>query len=129
MQIIPQTLHTWDTELSADSVEWCPNKGYENILAVGTYQVEKSDDSETFSSSQRSGKITLHKIDNDLILLQTLNVAAVLDMKWAPEINDNISDTEIVPKLAVVDAKGMILSCAFDLIRKTEILTHNKCLF
>ena len=116
MQIIPQTLHTWDTELSADSVEWCPNKGYENILAVGTYQVEKSDDSETFSSSQRSGKITLHKIDNDLILLQTLNVAAVLDMKWAPEIINNSDDTEITPKLAVVDAKGMIISCIFDFI-------------
>ncbi len=31
-----------DTEFSADSVEWCPVKGIRNVVAVGTYQVEKN---------------------------------------------------------------------------------------
>ena len=57
--MIPNTIHTWDTELSADSVEWCPFDGYENILAVGTYHLQKSDDSEVFSASQRHGRISL----------------------------------------------------------------------
>ena len=104
----PQTIHTWDTELSADSVEWCPNNGYENILAVGTYQVEKSEDSEIFSGNQRSGRITIHKVDKELVILQTLNVAAVLDMKWAPISTHENDFSEITPRLAVVDAKGMM---------------------
>jgi hypothetical protein len=34
-----KTTFTFDTELSADSVEWCPIPGYTDLLAVGTYQV------------------------------------------------------------------------------------------
>jgi hypothetical protein len=33
------TAFSFDTELSADSVEWCPIKGHTDVLAVGTYQV------------------------------------------------------------------------------------------
>ena len=106
--MIPKTIHTWDTELSADSVEWCPNIGYESILAVGTYQVQKSEESETFSGSQRSGRITIHKVDEQQIRLQTLNVAAVLDMKWAPASTHKDDPSDITPRLAVVDAKGRI---------------------
>ena len=29
-----------DTVLTADSVEWCPHSGFEQILACGTYQLE-----------------------------------------------------------------------------------------
>ena len=108
--MIPKTIHVWDTELSADSVEWCPNDGYENLFAVGTYQVEKDVDSETFSSSQRSGKISLHRIDDKLSLLETLDVAAVLDMKWAPCIKNGTSILpQLTPRLAVVDAKGTLM--------------------
>ena len=106
--MIPKTIHVWDTELSADSVEWCPNDGYEYLFAVGTYQVDKNEDSEAFSGSQRSGKISLHKIDDELSLLQTLDVAAVLDMKWAPCLkNDTSILPQLTPRLAVVDAKGI----------------------
>ena len=34
-----ETLLTWDTEYSADSVEWCPLESLSNYLAIGTYQV------------------------------------------------------------------------------------------
>ena len=30
-----------DTTLTADSVEWCPLEGLEQLLACGTYQLEK----------------------------------------------------------------------------------------
>ena len=105
--MLAKTVHTWDTELSADSVEWCPCDGYENILAVGTYQVQNSGDSDVFSSNQRHGRISLHSVDDSLTLLQTLNVAAVLDMKWSPQCKTSSSSSENIPKLAVVDAKGL----------------------
>ena len=110
--MIPTTIHTWDTELSADSVEWCPSDGYENILAVGTYQVQNSGELESFSASQRSGTITLHQQSQEkLEHLQNLKGSAVLDMKWAPPqntFNSDSSPNKDIPKLAVVDAKGWI---------------------
>ena len=33
------TTFSFDTELSADSVEWCPLQGLSDLLVVGTYQV------------------------------------------------------------------------------------------
>jgi hypothetical protein len=58
--MICKTQFTFDTKLSADSVEWCPRAGFEDYLAVGTYQVEKSN-KEVFGDSQRSGRIYLFK--------------------------------------------------------------------
>ncbi|KZC11805.1 PREDICTED: diphthine methyltransferase [Dufourea novaeangliae] len=80
------TLDTFDTEFSADSVEWCPSNFFKNIFVCGTYQLMK--DNETTldtSKSTRLGRIYMFKIiDNGcLALLQRLEVAAVLDMKWA----------------------------------------------
>ena len=104
------TIHTWDSELSADSVEWCPCDGYENLLTVGTYQVQKSESSEVFPSDQRHGRITLHSVNEGHVLLQTLNVAAVLDMKWSPQpLCSNNDLSENIPVLAVVDAQGLLL--------------------
>ena len=37
-----KTTFTFDTELSADSVEWCPIPEFSDLLAVGTYQVTNS---------------------------------------------------------------------------------------
>lgn len=38
----PRTLHVFDTELSADTVEWCPEPAHSNILVCGTYQLAAS---------------------------------------------------------------------------------------
>ncbi|XP_008545062.1 diphthine methyltransferase [Microplitis demolitor] len=84
-----KTLETFDTEFSADSVEWCPIKGFKDLFVCGTYQLfpeESSDSSVTKSSGQkRLGRIFLFKIraPGKLKLLQQLEVPAVLDMKWA----------------------------------------------
>ena len=58
-----QTIFTFDTKLSADSVEWCPHSGCENLLALGTYQVDKKDN-ESFDDSQRHGRLYLIKEEN-----------------------------------------------------------------
>jgi diphthamide biosynthesis protein 7 len=35
-----RVLHQWDTEYSADAVEWCPIEGYRHVLICGTYQLD-----------------------------------------------------------------------------------------
>lgn len=36
-----RNLQVFDTELSADTVEWCPVPTSNNILVCGTYQLQK----------------------------------------------------------------------------------------
>lgn len=74
-----ETLHTFDTEYSADSVEW--NDG--GIFAVGTYQLEERD--ENSSKSKRKGRIYLFEFNAEecgLEKLQQLETDAILDQKW-----------------------------------------------
>lgn len=37
-----KTLQVVDTEYSADSIEWCPHDGYQDVLLCGTYQLDQS---------------------------------------------------------------------------------------
>jgi len=99
-----QTLHIWDTEYSADSVEWCPISPYQNIFVCGTYQLattenteeekresegsiknlEISEGSAICNRYKRKGRLYLFGIESlkGLCLLQTLEMPAVLDCKW-----------------------------------------------
>ena len=61
--MLAKTLFSYDTKLSADSVEWCPHSGSEDILAVGTYQVNKSEN-DKFDDTQRYGRLYLFKCQN-----------------------------------------------------------------
>ena len=56
-----RTIYSWDSELSADSVEFCPIEGHRDIVVVGTYSVSASD-ADTFSPSQRRGRIYLMEL-------------------------------------------------------------------
>lgn len=60
-----ETLVTWDTEYSADTVEWCPISPCQNILAVGTYQVDKSEEKE-FSPGKENFVIWAKKIQSEV---------------------------------------------------------------
>lgn len=74
-----ETLHTFDTEYSADSVEF--NEG--GIFAVGTYQLEERDEGTV--KSKRKGRIYLFEFnDNNSSLekLQQIETEAILDQKW-----------------------------------------------
>jgi len=111
-----KTFYSWDSELSADSVEFCPTPGYQELLTIGTYFVSQSE-AENFSPSQRKGRIYLLELvggdDSDsqaevgdrtgLEVRQSLEVDAVLDMKWSCS-----TATGGQPLLAVADAKGTV---------------------
>lgn len=77
-----ETLHTFDTIYSADSVEW--HNGDDNLFAVGTYQLELED--ETVSANNtRIGRIYLFHYDDENDLLKEchrIETDAVLDQKW-----------------------------------------------
>lgn len=79
-----EVLHEFETEFSADSVEWCHQDSFKNCFAVGTYQLEEknADDS---SRNTRKGKIYLFEYDeadNKLTKLQEISTDAILDQKW-----------------------------------------------
>ncbi|CAB0032241.1 unnamed protein product [Trichogramma brassicae] len=79
-----KTLQTFDTELSADSVEWCPHENFADIMVCGTYELKVED--EGGSKRERIGRIYLMKLNEQrsgLDVLQTIEVSAVLDMKWS----------------------------------------------
>ncbi|XP_076293228.1 diphthine methyltransferase [Lasioglossum baleicum] len=79
-------LDSFDTELSADSVEWCPSDSHKNIFVCGTYQLIKDNELKVdIAKTKRFGRIYMFKVDGEghLTLLQKLEVPAVLDMKWA----------------------------------------------
>ncbi|XP_067015071.2 diphthine methyltransferase [Anabrus simplex] len=111
-----ETLHTWDTEYSADSVEWCPVQPYHHIFVCGTYQLSQESELQENSSSsdvrtgeetvsrkiQKFGRLYLFCIDSsaNLVHLQTLETPAILDTKWCHrKINDRVL-------LGVANAKG-----------------------
>lgn len=103
MPSVISTLQTYDTEYSADSVEWCPHKPYQHLFVCGTYQLDQGE-SLTSSSSQtiRKGRILLFSYDveqNFLIPKQTIETSAILDQKWHP----------LAPNVAIVNASGEVL--------------------
>lgn len=61
-----RTLAKWDTEFSADSVEWCPIAPYQHIFVCGTYQLMEGSDQLT---SSRLGRLhLLSLVDTDKVL-------------------------------------------------------------
>lgn len=106
-----KTLVSWDTELCADSVEWCPFDAFEHVFVCGTYQLEEreneltEEDGQVQHSPLRHGRLYLmNLVQSDQIIkrIQTLEVSAVLDCKWAPQLILN----EIL--LAVAGANGQM---------------------
>uniref|UniRef100_A0A182JQF1 methylated diphthine methylhydrolase n=1 Tax=Anopheles christyi TaxID=43041 RepID=A0A182JQF1_9DIPT len=91
-----ETIATYDTEQPADSIEWCPHGGWEDIFVCGTYQHERDEEP---SSANRKGRILLHRFgapdadttDDSLTLLQTIERSAVLDQKWNPRVNNQLA--------------------------------------
>ncbi|PSN46313.1 Diphthine methyltransferase [Blattella germanica] len=98
-----ETLETWDTEYSADSVEWCPISPFERLFVCGTYQISQEDSSQN-GSYMRLGRLYLLEVDSKkkLRCLQTFDTPAILDTKWCPRrIDDMIL-------LAVANAAGNV---------------------
>ncbi|XP_031732676.1 diphthine methyltransferase [Anarrhichthys ocellatus] len=82
-----RNLQVVDTELSADTVEWCPVASSHDILACGTYQLQKGAGEEDAPPS-RTGRLYLFEFRREgsmsppLTELQRIDTAAILDLKW-----------------------------------------------
>lgn len=102
-----KTLFSWDTEFSADSAEFCPVEPFQDILAVGTYQLADPDCPEGAVVSdlpkKRLGRLYLKQIkENSLVLVQQIDMPAILDLKWCcHRVQGNVL-------LAVANAIGQI---------------------
>ena len=78
-----ETLHTFDTEYSADSIEWCSSLDFHDYFVCGTYQLVENQQEE--SSKDRKGRIYLFQYDLDedtLQLKSSRDTNAILDQKW-----------------------------------------------
>ncbi|XP_066509890.1 diphthine methyltransferase-like isoform X1 [Hoplias malabaricus] len=87
-----RSLQVFNTELSADSVEWCPVAQWSHILACGTYQLQKDDVSskagEESTTPNRTGRLYLFQFLSQgdftppLTEIQRFDTPAILDLKW-----------------------------------------------
>ncbi|KAI7813712.1 diphthine methyltransferase isoform X1 [Triplophysa rosa] len=85
-----RTLQVFDTELSADTVEWCPIPEWSHVLACGTYQLQKSDEktAEGSAAPNRIGRLFLFHYNTQrsfsppLTETQRIDTPAILDLKW-----------------------------------------------
>lgn len=99
-----QILNTFDTQLYADSVEWCPMEPFQDCFVCGTYQLSENTEDISKNEPRRLGKIYLFQVlkDDHMKLLYTLETNGILDMKWA-----HIKCNEKV-LLGVVDSIGYL---------------------
>ena len=82
MNSTPRTLVQIDTVLTADSVEWCPVDSVDQLLALGTYQLDET-------TRTRLGSLTLFSYNPQTTTLHPVaqektNILkqGVLDIKW-----------------------------------------------
>uniref|UniRef100_A0A1B6GR75 methylated diphthine methylhydrolase n=1 Tax=Cuerna arida TaxID=1464854 RepID=A0A1B6GR75_9HEMI len=111
MKMEVKTLISWDTEFSADSVEWCPVDKFQHVLVCGTYQLVEG---EGQLRTSRQGRLHLLAFVEEQVIerLESLDMPAVLDCKWAPEV---VRGRVL---LAVANAVGEV--CLFRLTQNTE---------
>ncbi|XP_034027188.1 diphthine methyltransferase [Thalassophryne amazonica] len=85
-----RSLQVFDTELSADTVEWCPVPTKHRILVCGTYQLQRGPDGvgESNTNPSRTGRLYLFEFRQEGLMipplteLQRVDTAAILDLKW-----------------------------------------------
>lgn len=120
------TLHSLDTEYSADSIEWCPSVNFENYFVCGTYQLEESENkNETEIPCKRKGRIYLYDYNIELDSLekvQTVETSAVLDQKW--KLNEKQSILGIansIGEIQIYDLKNSKLNLKTSVNLNSEI--------
>ncbi|KAH8244987.1 hypothetical protein KR032_003484 [Drosophila birchii] len=116
------TLHSEDTEYSADSVEWLhQDDGLESgYFACGTYQLVQAEGEATDGQTgprPRKGRVYLYHFgatnETTLERLQCIETAAILDMKWLPACGSDCG-----PQLATVNSIGELEIYEFDAAEK-----------
>ncbi|KAG8753591.1 hypothetical protein FRC12_011488 [Ceratobasidium sp. 428] len=105
-----RTIDAIDTELPADSVEFCPRIESRNILVCGTYNLvknkeEDADPADPKQPQTRNGQCLVYEFDEAtqrLTEIQRIETAAIPDMKWS---YDKMSPN---PILALAESVGSI---------------------
>ncbi|KAL2935957.1 Diphthine methyltransferase-like protein [Bienertia sinuspersici] len=112
----------WFLEGNTDAVEFCPHDGFQNILAVATYNLQEGD------PPSRFGSISLFDVNSksrSLNRVGNVETAGIFDMKWNP-IGGGAS-----PVLAQADADGCLrvheLECSSNEINLTEASLKENC--
>ncbi|SPP77668.1 diphthine methyltransferase [Drosophila guanche] len=125
-----KTLHSVDTEYSADSVEWCAQDDqHAEYFACGTYQLVQleegeGEDDETTKKRPRKGRVYLYHFETgsgELERLQCIETAAILDMKWLPAWSSDSG-----PLLATANALGEVE--IYELLADEKQLQKRTCL-
>ncbi|BFG02139.1 diphthine methyltransferase [Drosophila madeirensis] len=125
-----KTLHSVDTEYSADSVEWCAQDDqHAEYFACGTYQLVQleqgeEEDDETTKKRPRKGRVYLYHFETGsgaLERLQNIETAAILDMKWLPAWSSDSG-----PLLATANALGEVE--IYELLADEKQLQKRTCL-
>ena len=106
----PETLAEVDTELYADSVEWCPFERYGYFFVGATYQLLTPEE-QSNGSSKRTGYLQLYEWDQTgnaaLKKHSRINTVGILDVKWCGQLfNEN-------PVFACVDSNGNLNTYKF----------------
>lgn len=99
----------FNTDLNADSIEWCPIKPYRHVFTCGTYQLSNAENMKEGEKKNpqelRKGQIYLFQLVTGpevIKQIQKIPLVGVLDCKWAHrELSNNIF-------LAVATALGDI---------------------
>ncbi|XP_076854371.1 diphthine methyltransferase [Brachyhypopomus gauderio] len=123
-------LQVFDTELSADAVEWCPLAPWTHVLVCGTYQLQE-DTSGECAAPRRVGRLYLFQFGSQgpitppLTEIQRIHTPAILDLKWC-----HVPVLER-PLLGVATASGEIQlhqlidtqhnTCGLELVLSTEV--------
>ena len=102
-----ETLADIDTELYADSVEWCPVEEHGGFFVGATYQLQTSEN-ESDGSSKRKGYLQLYEakhLDTEFELRKhaRIDTVGILDVKWCYH-----SCADDKPIFACVDSCGNV---------------------
>lgn len=62
MNVTWKNICKWNTEYSADSVEWCPVEPHKNVLVCGTYELAESDEGIFFCCSPTDLNISFNPL-------------------------------------------------------------------
>ncbi|XP_074649198.1 diphthine methyltransferase-like [Tubulanus polymorphus] len=89
-------LNSLNTDLCADSVEWCPIASQNSYLACGLYELESSVTEK--SKNDRLGGLVLYRHENsELQEVMNITLPGIFDIKWSPkELKDNAAGLGIV---------------------------------
>lgn len=137
MSTAASILFQQDTVYSADSIEFCPNSEFSNLIACGTYQLEPpqeedeksaageqdedEDDRPSSAPHRRLGRCLMYEWDDEtnLLLVQSLSATSGLSIYLASfqPLSDTCHRKEVfrLDQPAILDMKWSV--CVFVMMR------------